>query len=185
MVVEKKLVTADEYEDFIALPENRNRRFELFNGEIIEMSPTMEHGISGSIINGELYSWNKVNPIGRVMTETSYQMPDDEHNAPIPDVSFIVGLDTPIVRKGNVPRMPDLAVEVKSPTNTYLEQREKAAYYIANGCRLVWLVFPAKRLIEVYRPNMDVEILTDEDTLDGYDVLPGFRLAVRDVFVPR
>jgi Uma2 family endonuclease len=185
MVVEKKLYTVDEYEEFIALPENRNRHFELFNGEINEMSPTMEHGFTGGTLITELGIWNRQHPVGRVLTETTYQMPGDEYHAPIPDVSFIVGLDTPIVRKGNVPRMPDLAVEVKSPTNTYLEQREKAAYYIANGCRLVWLVFPAKRLIEVYRPNMDVEILTDEDTLDGYDVLPGFQLAVRDVFVPR
>jgi len=185
MAVEKKRYTVDEYEHFIALPENRNRRFELFNAKIIERRPTQEHGFIAGTICGEIGIWLKLNPLGHVLTPTTYQMPDDEHNAPIPDVSFIVGLDTPMIRKGNMPRMPDLAVEVKSPTNTYLEQREKAAYYIANGCRLVWLVFPAKRLIEVYRPNMDVDILTDEDTLDGYDVLPGFRLAVRDVFVPR
>jgi Uma2 family endonuclease len=60
--------------------------------------------------------------------------------------------------------------------------RDTAAYYLANGSRLVWLVYPNYRLIEVYRPDADIVILGEEDTLTGGDVLPGFELPVREVF---
>jgi Uma2 family endonuclease len=78
--------------------------------------------------------------------------------------------------------MPDLAVEIKSPDDTVKELREKAAYYLANGARLVWLIYPAKHMVEVYTPDGDVEILVEGDLLTGGDVLPGFSLPVAEVF---
>ncbi len=87
-----------------------------------------------------------------------------------------------MVTKGAVPRFPDLAVEVKSPGDSYRQMREKAAYYLANGTKLVWLVYPEKRLVEVYRADGDIQILTGDDTLDGGDVLPGFSMTVSDIF---
>ena len=78
--------------------------------------------------------------------------------------------------------MPDLAIEIKSPDDTIQEMRDTAAYYLANGSRLVWLVYPNYRLIEVYRLGADIQILGEEDTLTGGDVLPGFELPVREVF---
>lgn len=59
--------------------------------------------------------------------------------------------------------------------------REKADYYLANGVRLVWLVYPEKHLVVVHTPDTE-DILTENDTLDGGDVLPGFKLPVRDIF---
>jgi hypothetical protein len=55
-------------------------------------------------------------------------------------------------------------------------------YYLANGSRLVWLIYPNYRLVEVYRLAADVEILGEEDSLTGGDVLPGFALPAREVF---
>ncbi len=60
--------------------------------------------------------------------------------------------------------------------------RAKASYYLANGTRLVWLVLPEKRLVEVYRADGEVDILTENDTLSGDDVLPGFALPVQAIF---
>jgi Uma2 family endonuclease len=182
MVLQKTRVSAEEYKQFISLPENRNRRFELIGGAIVESFPTLRHGLIGSNILGPLWLHNAERQLGVAMTPVSYQMPGDNHNIHIPDVSFIAGTESPIVDKGNVPRMPDLAVEVKSRTNTYKELREKAAYYLANGSKLVWLVYSEKRLIEVYTLDGDVDILTEDDTLTGGDVLPGFELSVRDIF---
>jgi len=78
--------------------------------------------------------------------------------------------------------MPDLAVEIKSPDDTYTELRLKAAYYLANGSETVWLGYPEKRMVEVSRKGSDVEILLESDTIDGGDLLPGFSLPVRDIF---
>jgi Uma2 family endonuclease len=60
--------------------------------------------------------------------------------------------------------------------------RDKAEYYLKNGTKLVWLVYPEKQLIEVFRANGDSDFFTINDTLDGEDVLPGFQLPVRQVF---
>lgn len=77
--------------------------------------------------------------------------------------------------------MPDLAVKVQSPSPSEDYMAEKAAYYLTNGSRIVWLVFPAKHLVEVHRRG-HVDTFSEGDTLDGADVLPGFTLSVSDVF---
>lgn len=181
MAVQQKLYTVEEFHRFLEQPQNANRRFELIHGEIVEMSPTQQHGKIAGILHGELYIFLKQHALGHLMTETSYQMPGDEHNERIPDVSFIAGTDTPVIERGSVPRMPDLAIEIKSPNDTYKEMREKADYYLLNGTRIVWLVYPEKRLVEVLTPD-DRLLLDSTEMLDGAEVVPGFSLPVRSIF---
>jgi len=174
-------MTVDQFEEFLALPENRDRNFELIDGEIIEKMPTDEHGTIANWIGGEFHIYLKANPIGRAGVEVRFQMPDDPANSIQPDVSFIKA-EHAVVKQGAVPRMPDLAVEIKSPDDTFKQMRDKADYYLKNGTKLVWLVYPEQRIVEVYAPEVDLKILTERDTLDGSDVLPGFALAVSDIF---
>ena len=183
MAVQKTRYTVDEFEAFAALPENAERRFELVNGEIIETMPTEEHGVIAANILAFIWNFLRTHALGRVAVEPRHRMPNDDHNALIPDIAFTSHERAlPLTTQGPVPQMPDLAVEVKSPDDSILELREKAAYYLANGSRMVWLVLPRPRVIEVYRLNEDVEILTAADTLQGYAVLPGFTLAVSEIF---
>jgi Uma2 family endonuclease len=178
-----KLYTFAEFEAFIALPENLNRHFELIHGGIVEKAmPTEEHGIIIHTLSGEIYIFLKANPIARAEIEVRYKMPKDDHNGRQPDLSVITDTNTPIVRKGAVPRMPDLAVEVKSPDDKFKDMRDKAEYYLANGTKIVWLIYPHERLVEVFRPNVDSEILNETHTLNGEDVLPGFTLAISELF---
>jgi Uma2 family endonuclease len=184
MALEKqKLYTVEEFERFAALPKNDERHFELIDGDIVEKPmPTQEHSQAAGNLIGHLFIYFQRNPIGRFGPEARYRMPGDKRNSRQPDVSVVLDIQTPLVKKGAVPRMPDLAIEIKSPDDSITKLRAKAAYYIANGTRLVWLVYPEQRIIEVYRPDADVQILIERDTLDGGDVLPGFTLAVKDVF---
>lgn len=46
----------------------------------------------------------------------------------------------------------------------------------------MWIVLPEQKLVEVYRPDADVQLLTADQTLDGYDVLPNFTLAIAELF---
>lgn len=178
-----KLYTIDEFEAFIARPENLDHHFELIHGEIVEKPmPTEEHGIIIHTLSGEIYIFLKANPIARAEIEVRYKMPNDNHNGRQPDLSVVVDTQTPVVRRGAVPRMPDLAVEVKSPDDKFKDMREKADYYLSNGTRIVWLVYPHERLVEGFRPNRDSEILNESHTLNGEDVLPGFTLAISDLF---
>ena len=183
MVVEKKLYTVEAFEAFTALPQNRDRHFELIHGEIVEKSmPTQRQGIVAANIITPIHVHTKQHNLGRIASEVRHRMPGDQHNARQPDIAFYADTTTPVVEKGAVLRMPDLAIEIKSPDDSLRELREKAHYYLDNGTRLVWLVYPEKRLIEVYAKGKDVDILTENDMLDGGDVLPGFSLPVRDIF---
>jgi Uma2 family endonuclease len=176
-----QLVTVEEFEAFITLPENAERLFELINGEIVEKMVTQAHGVIIMNIGSEIRFYLKQNPIGRLGPEISHRAPNDAKNERLPDLSFVSGLSDAVVTRGSVMRMPDLAVEVKSHSNTYKELLDKAQYYLANGTRMVWLVYPEKRLVEALTPA-DRQLLDATETLSGGDVLPGFTMAVKDIF---
>jgi len=183
MAVEKQLTTLEEFERFIAQPENRGYSFELINGEIIKKMPTEEHGVIAGIIVTEFNIYLRTNPIGRAGVEVRHRIPEDRQNDLIPDVSFIsTERALALTKKGAVPLMPDLVVEIKSPDDRNLEMREKALYYLKNGSRIVWLVFPAKQQVEVYTED-SVQVFGVDDTLDGGEVLPGFSLDLSTLFV--
>jgi Uma2 family endonuclease len=186
MAVQKKLYTIAEFEPFADSSENRDRLLELVNGEIFEKMPTEEHGVIALNIGSALKNHVKLNDIaGRVGVEVRHRNPTDSHNARIPDVSFRY-TDEPAVKKGSVDSMPDLAVEILSPDDEYQDLLEKAHFYLLNGSELVWLTFPKSRTIGVCtlmaNGEISVRTLNINDVLDGGDVLPGFRMAVKDIF---
>ena len=182
MVTPVKQITLDEFETFLDQSENADRLFELIDGEIVEKVPTEEHGMIAHIISGEIYIYLRQNPIGRAGVEVRYQVPGDSHNSRMPDFSLRLKPQSPIVTSGAVAGMPDFAVEIKSPRDSTRSLREKADYYLANGVKLIWVIYPNKKLVEVYQPDEDILFYTENDTLDGGTVLPEFALAVKTLF---
>jgi Uma2 family endonuclease len=181
-----KLTTIDEFQQFLGGASQRERRYELIDGYIMEKPiPTDEHSLLIGVAHGELYIHCRANKLGLPGPEHRFQIPGDYKNSRLPDLSLIVDPDYPITTKGATQRPPDFILEVKSPDDNNDGLRERARFYIANGVRLVWLAFPRPRIIEVYRPGIPSEILTIEDTLEGYDVLPGFSLEVAKLFVSK
>lgn len=77
----------------------------------------------------------------------------------------------PLVTKGSVLQMPDLAVEIRSADDTVREIREKAVYDLRSRARLIWLTYPQTRTVEVGTLN-----------LDGGTALPGFTLPLSEIF---
>ena len=82
--------------------------------------------------------------------------------------------------------MPDLAVEIISPSQALAQARRKAKVYLRHGAALVWLVDPAEKSAEIWTAeNSDApqsEIIGLDDELSGGTVLPGFRLPLRLLF---
>lgn len=181
MVISDQLYTVEEFEQFCRLPANQDPLFELIHGKIVEKLPTEEHGLLVGNVGYALGQYTKQFKNGRVGLHVDHRMPQDNYNLRMPDVSFS-NVRRPLIREGCVPHMPALAVDIQLPDVLVEQLREKAVYYLANGSRLVWLIYPAKRLIEVYSPDADVEILLEGDTLTGGEILPGFTLPVADVF---
>jgi len=189
-VQQKQLYTVEQFETFIHLPENEDRLFELIDGEIIEVSPKLRHGMAASVLHGHIFTYLQQNPIGRVAIEVDHQLPQDERNFRRPDISYISAARlADLDLDANIPFMPDLAVEVKSPSN-YVKGirglREKALYYLENGSQLVWLIYPEGETAEICTRAADGTIriapLDRAGVLDGGEVLPGFRLPLKDVF---
>ena len=77
---------------------------------------------------------------------------------------------------------PDLAVEVISPSDTVGEVEDKVHMWLERGTRLVWVVSPKLCNVTVYRSLTDIEALTEKDTLDGGDVVPGFQIPIAEIF---
>lgn len=80
------------------------------------------------------------------------------------------------------PGAPDLAVEVVIPSDTYFYIEDKVADWLNTGTRMIIVVNADLQTAAVYRSPTDVVILTETDTLDGGDVVPGWRMAVSEVF---
>ncbi|MBL8152751.1 MAG: Uma2 family endonuclease [Anaerolineae bacterium] len=176
-------LSMDEFEAFIARPENRDRQLELIDGQIVEKAmPTDEHALIVGIFLSELYLIARKLGIGLPGPEHRFRPPDNQRQSRLPDISMILDPEVPITTQGQTARVPDVIVEVKSPDDTFDEMRRKATFYIENGCKLVYLVFPRPQIVEVYRPNVPSEMLTAADSLSGYEVLPGFDLPVARLF---
>lgn len=181
----ERLYTVEEFWAFLEQPENADRKFELINGVIVEdMSPGFAHGKFTLRIGSPMMVFADQHDLGEVAVEVDHYLPPDKFNTRRPDVEFISKVRLMAFDPSEyVPLMPDLAVEVKSPSNTPDELRQKAAYYLQNGTRMVWLVFPDIQTVFVYTvDNPAGKKFGLDDTLDGGDVLPGFTLAVAAIF---
>lgn len=188
IAIENTLMTVEEFEEFADAPQNAEHRFELIYGEIIEKVPTEEHAVTASNISGFIWNYNRQHKLGgRVAVEPRHRVEGDNHNARLPDVAYTSASRLlPLTKKGSVPQMPDLAIEIQSPNDRPHEMREKAVYYLRNGARLVWLAYPTTKTVEVCTLNADgtlnIQVLKTEDTLTGGEVLPGFTIAVGAIF---
>lgn len=177
------IMTPTEFDAYADLPENENKILEFIGGEIVEVpSNRFASKISG-IFFGEIYIFLKQNPIGHLTGEAGGFQVFGERYAP--DVGFTRKENqTEVAQQGYDPVPPDLAIEVDFPSTPQSKDRLriKVGNYLAAGAT-VWLAFPETQTIEVYAPGRPVQILGINDTLDGGDVLPGFSLPVKDIFV--
>jgi Uma2 family endonuclease len=85
--------------------------------------------------------------------------------------------------EGFVDGAPDLAVEVVSPSETMSALLTKMGEYFESGAQEVWLLFPERKQVHRYRAELVVEVLNEDDTLNGAPLLPDFTVRVGDLFV--
>ena len=129
-------------------------------------------------------SYARARNLGRVLTEPGVIIRRAPDSVRAPDAAFVRQERIP---PGGIPDpfldfTPDLIVEVKSPSNTLPELQAKVREWLEAGARLVWVVYPERRTVEVVRSLFDRVTLSVEDTLEGGDVLPGFSCRVAELF---
>ncbi|MBI5667203.1 MAG: Uma2 family endonuclease [Chloroflexi bacterium] len=178
---ERIYVTLAEFEQFINLPENADKIFEYVAGEIIEVPSNPLSSEIAMLVGTEIRIYLKHNDIGHVTGEAGGYHVFGERYAP--DVAFISYArqpELPYDQQCN-PNPPELAVEVISPSDSPESLRIKIANYLAAGT-VVWVFNPVARNVEVYVPGQPVRVVGIDGILDGGDILPGFKLAVKDIF---
>ena len=171
--------------DVIRYLERHDRLFELIDGTLLEK--TM--GLAESMIASKLSRWlgvfvEDVHQLG-VITGADGPMRVLGGQVRLPDVAYISNarLSDGELPDSKVPRLvPNIAVEVLSDGNTPREMEKKLHEYLTAGVELVWYVDPASRTVMVYRPDATSTLLKSTDDLTGENVLPGFRIAVADLF---
>ena len=182
MYAEPHFVTAD---DLFRMPDD-GYSYELVQGRLIRMSkPSPRHGLIGMRLGAALYRFVEERGLGATSAhEAGFKLATNPDTVRGPDVWFVRRERIPL---GGLPDSywlgaPDLAVEVRSPSDTRAELMEKAAEYLRCGARLVWVIDPKQQSVTVSRPEATPAILTSGDELDGGDVVPGFRFRVSRLF---
>jgi Uma2 family endonuclease len=180
----RQLMTAAE---FLELPDEM--RVELVQGELVEMNaPQGGHGLIATQVVIALYAWAKQNDCGLASGhESAIQTtisPDTVRGVDACYISF-ERLPSRKLRLDSLMPIPELCVEVRSPSNRWVDLLEKAVEYLKAGAEEVWLVdptpVPEARFVEAHRLDRDPVRFTTGQQITSPS-LPGFSAQVDDFF---
>ena len=178
----EKLLTAD---DLLEL-HSKGVRGELIRGVLCE---TMSTGRKHGLIVGKLtYTLGAVvypQGLGSIMaSDSGVLLERDPDTVREPDIAYFSADTMPYGddSEGYANVIPDLVIEVVSPSDTPQSVHDKARMWLDYGVRLVWVAFPDGRTVNVYLSDNEVRTLGEGDSLDGGDVLPGFSCRVGEIF---
>jgi Uma2 family endonuclease len=161
-----------------------NEHCELIDGALVEKPMGFRESLLAMLLGKWILDYLQGQPLGIVTGEQGLiELASDTVLAP--DVAFISWERLPnrAIPENPIPAVvPDLAVEIISPSNTAAEMTRKRQEYFQAGVRLVWEIDPRQRTVTTYTDPHSARTLTSADTLTGADVLPGFKLPLADFF---
>jgi Uma2 family endonuclease len=182
---EPNKMTPDEFWEFCR--QNHKLRAELTKeGEVIIMPPTgFETSDKNSEINLQLRLWAKKDKTG-IATESNagFILPNGATRSPDAAWTKKDRLEkfTAKERQKFLPLCPDFVIELRSASDTLKDLQEKMEEYIENGARLGWLIDPQNKRVYVYRPNAEIKILENPETVSGEGILKGFELDLKEIW---
>ena len=176
----KTMMTVEEFD---RLMEPDELDYELDEGELVEMTkPRYEpHNRIVMTMTRALLAYVARNPIGEVLTSDNlFVLGPTTKRAP--DLSFMSTARMKAIKPGeDIPGAPDLAIEVLSPNDTASAMRRKVKQYLAAGARVVWVVYPEQREVEVWNESGPA-VLGENDSLAAPELLPGFAVKIASLF---
>jgi Uma2 family endonuclease len=160
-------------------------RCELIRGELIHMPPTgFDHGWHEYQIAHFLGKFVIPRKLGVILVgDVGFLIERDPDTVRAPDVAFIRTERIPQKTSGFYFGVPDLAVEILSPSDRAGEVQAKVDVWLSAGCPMVWVVDPENCVLHLHRRDSRVvEVLTPKDTLTAEEILPGFSLPLSELF---
>jgi Uma2 family endonuclease len=172
-------------EELLMLPRGQYR-YELVNGELKTMSPASHrHGRIAMRVSASLAQFVWKHKLGDAYAaETGFLLTSNPDTVLAPDAAFITEERARAFRdnKGYWPGAPDLAVELISPSESGPKVRAKVSQWIGYGAKQVWIVDPKHETVTIHRRLADSVKFEVHQTLEADELLPGFRMAVADIF---
>lgn len=175
--------TATE-KDLLAAANCEGRLFELVDGTLVEKAVGYREALLTVRLSGSIYSFVKAHRLG-VVTGPDGAVRLFRGTVRAPDLAFVSWKKLPNrkIPIEPIPHLaPDLAIEALSKGNTKKEMARKRREYFRAGVQVVWEIDPAKRQAVIYTSPKEAQVLDEEESLDGGDVLPGFSLPLGDLF---
>jgi Uma2 family endonuclease len=175
----KILLTAEQFDNY---PFEEDKRYELDEGELIEMTrPAYLHNRILKNLTCELEAFCRKSRVGEVLiSENLYALSSSTRRAP--DAAVILGDRSKELQNARViPIIPDIAVEILSPSETQRKIHRKLKQYFAAGVKEVWLIDPETREAEIWKGPALSDAADVADTLTS-PLLPGFSLLLADLF---
>ena len=159
-------------------------KMELVSGEIIVMSPSgYESEEVASRMLGKMFPHVDANRLGRVTgSSAGFTLPNSDTRSP--DVSFVTAERLRRSPRSFAELAPDLMVEVKSPTDSVSKLETKILSFLEMGTRVGILVNPDDRTVKLYRTGQETVVLKDGDSLTVPELLPGWEVAVLELWSP-
>lgn len=182
MTLEKTRLTV---EDLWNLPDD-GRLYELRRGDLIEMTPP--GGLPGFISHRTGYQLGRFlegRDLGCVLVgDPGVILKRDPDTVRGPDVCFIARDRIPAggIPTGYLDFVPDLIIEVVSPSDRAADVQEKVEEWLGAGARLVWVLYPSTQSVVAYHGLAEARLYRVEDVIDGEPVLPGFTCRVSSLF---
>jgi len=183
---ERQLYTANDLWELQSRPENQNKNFEIIDGELHEVTP---NSLVSNLIAAEvirlLGNFVREHDLGYIAgTDAGFIL--SPGNVVEPDVAYIAKSRIKKMPERYFEGAPDLAVEVVSPTDSIKATQRKAKRYLQAGTRIVWIFYPADKTVDACtltsEGDMVIHEIPADGELNGGEVVPGFKVTLRDVF---
>ena len=169
-------------EEFLKQPEDR---CELVDGTLKpKVSPKYKHAKTQLYLLTVLNEWCQQQQRGRVLPEWGIILKRQGNDwVPIPDLTYVSyqRLSADWDEDTACPVIPELVVEIISPSQTFGELTEKTENYLKNGIDRVWIVDPQAETVTVFRKDQNFETLRDEQLITD-SLLPKLEIAISDLF---
>lgn len=168
-------------------PADEEPLYEIVNGQHVGLPPMSAFATwIASRLDHRLGPFAEDRGLGTVVAEMLFVLDPEQNLRRRPDVAFVSAKHWPLHRElpesGDWEVVPDLAVEVVSPTDEFSDVVAKVREYFEYGVRRVWVILPEERQVYVYDSPTQVRILAEAETLSGGDLLPGFSLPLASLF---